>query len=109
VVGIGQAASGTAIPMTVQVYVEGWSPYEVEVEWVVESGDASGLSDWIPVQVDPEDLQRVAIDRVRVRDRRDASGPDTIARLERLGALRDSGVLTRDEFERQKVRILSEG
>jgi hypothetical protein len=35
-----------------------------------------------------------------------AAGDDTIARLERLAALRASGVLTEEEFEEQKRRVL---
>lgn len=34
---------------------------------------------------------------------------DVLGRLERLGALRDTGVITTDEFETQKHRILGEG
>lgn len=35
-----------------------------------------------------------------------ATGTDTIARLEKLGALRDSGAISAEEFEQQKARIL---
>jgi hypothetical protein len=35
-------------------------------------------------------------------------GDDVIGRLERLGVLRDTGVITTDEFEVQKRRILGE-
>ncbi|HEY6794363.1 MAG TPA: SHOCT domain-containing protein [Kineosporiaceae bacterium] len=34
------------------------------------------------------------------------SDDDVLAQLERLGALRDSGVLTEEEFAMQKARIL---
>jgi hypothetical protein len=36
-------------------------------------------------------------------------GGDTIARLEALGKLRDSGALSAEEFDEQKARILAEG
>lgn len=36
-----------------------------------------------------------------------AGGDDFISRLERLGALRDKGVLSQDEFDAQKAKILS--
>jgi hypothetical protein len=36
-----------------------------------------------------------------------ASNDDRIARLEKLGQLRDSGVLTENEFEAQKAKILA--
>lgn len=35
-----------------------------------------------------------------------AGGDDVIAQLEKLGRLRDSGVLTDDEFAAQKARLL---
>ena len=35
-----------------------------------------------------------------------AAQDDTISQLERLGALKDQGVLTEDEFEAQKAKIL---
>jgi hypothetical protein len=52
---------------------------------------------------------------VNLRDSmgRDAASPptasdDVIGRLRRLGALRDTGVVTADEFDDQKRRILGE-
>ena len=39
-----------------------------------------------------------------------ASGPtDTLAQLKQLGELRDDGVLTEDEFQTQKAKILGSG
>jgi hypothetical protein len=35
-----------------------------------------------------------------------ASGDDTIAKLKELGELRDSGVLTEEEFAAQKAKLL---
>jgi len=35
-----------------------------------------------------------------------APGPDPIAQLRELGALRDQGVLTEDEFAAQKAKLL---
>jgi hypothetical protein len=43
---------------------------------------------------------------VAARDGAPAAGGDPLVRLEKLGKLRDSGVLTADEFEAQKKRIL---
>jgi hypothetical protein len=153
------------LPMTLQVHVEGWTPYEVEGQWMVSAKDTVGLSGWIPVKVDPEDHDKVAIDwdgvqasyeqhvdarrqalaqgglgganvtfqsqeidltqnpeaAARVMQALGLSGAnvgfgqqspagddDPIARLERLGALKASGVLTEDEFQAQKRRILGE-
>ena len=55
------------LQMTLHVYVEGWQPYEVEDNWLVKSKDAGGLSGSIPVRVDPNDQNRVAIDWDGVR------------------------------------------
>ena len=102
-------AASSDLPMTLQVYVEGWSPYEVEGRWTVRAGDASGLSGWVPVRVDPDDLQQVVIDWEGVRRSPEPVDlPDTLGQLERLQALRTSGVLTDPEFQAQKRRILSE-
>jgi hypothetical protein len=53
--------------MTLHVYVEGMTPYEVEDQWMVKARDAEGLSGSIPVKVDREDPQKVAIDWDGVR------------------------------------------
>jgi hypothetical protein len=55
------------LQMTLHVYVEGWQPYEVEDNWLVKAKDAGGLSGAIPVKVDPNDQNRVAIDWDGVR------------------------------------------
>ena len=157
--------------MTLQVHVEGIPPYEVEDEWWVKSADTELLGSFpLPVKVDREDHERVAIDWEQFRHEADeqkrerrealASGgldgatvnigeaatvegsldpataarveqvlgsfgvhvdlderaeprpagadpsEDTIAKLERLQALRASGALTEEEFAEQKRRIL---
>ncbi|HEX2234385.1 MAG TPA: SHOCT domain-containing protein [Thermoleophilaceae bacterium] len=149
------------LPMTLQVHVEGITPYEVEDQWMVKAKDTVGLSGTIPVRVDPEDHQKVAIDWDGVRaayerekaarqealasggtvfsgagfeqagagfDQAEAmqqvelalgqmgiqfqqapaqpEGEDVVGQLERLAGLRDSGVLSEDEFQDQKRRIL---
>ena len=159
------------LPMTLQVHVEGWTPYEVEGQWMVKAKDTVGLSGWIPVRVDPDERDKVAIDWEGVRanyeqhvaarqqalaqggpgglgalgganvtfqsqeidlsDNPEAAAQvlqalglsganpsfgqqppapdnDPIARLERLAALKASGVLTEEEFQQQKRRILGE-
>jgi hypothetical protein len=164
------------LSMTLQVHVEGITPYEVEDQWMVKAKDTIGLDGSIPVKVDPDDHHKVAIDWDGVRREYEEEkaarqqalaqgqgfGPnitigqpveinvagdadtaeqiqrtlgqlgfgadiqqqvqealaqqmgaaaepaqdDTIARLERLAALRASGVLTEEEFEAQKRRVL---
>lgn len=55
------------LPMTLQVHVEGITPYEVEDQWMVKAKDTIGLSGSIPVKVDREDHSKVAIDWDGVR------------------------------------------
>jgi hypothetical protein len=55
------------LPMTLQVHVEGMTPYEVEDQWMVKAKDAIGLSGSIPVMVDREHHDKVAIDWEGVR------------------------------------------
>jgi len=50
------------LPMTLQVHVEGITPYEVEDQWMVKAKDTVGLSGSIPVMVDRSDHDKVAID-----------------------------------------------
>jgi hypothetical protein len=55
------------LPMTLQVHVDGMAPYEIEDQWMVKAKDTVGLSGWIPVRVDRERPERVAIDWDGVR------------------------------------------
>jgi Short C-terminal domain len=55
------------LPMTLQIHVDGMTPYEVEDQWMVKAKDTIGLSGWIPVRVDRERPERVAIDWEGVR------------------------------------------
>ena len=178
---LDRGATSFNLPMTLQVYVEGWVPYEVHEEWWVNARDTVALSGWIPVRVDPEERDTVAIDWDTLRETHEqqeqarkqalaSSGPvadidalgglgglggpnvtfqsreidltqnpeaaeqvlqalglggagvsfaqqpapqqpaddDPIARLERLAALKASGILTEEEFQQQKRRILGE-
>ena len=80
----------------------------------------------LPVKVDPNDQAKIAIDwnhvstgpaRGEVRPvgggedfspepNGGSGGSDSVAELERLAKLRDSGALTDAEFEQQKAKIL---
>lgn len=70
----------------------------------------------LPVKVDPGDPALIAIDwdnvatppqRGHVRPVGESRpGGDALTELERLGRLRDSGVLTDAEFSAQKAKIL---
>jgi hypothetical protein len=50
------------LPMTLQVHVEGITPYEVEGQWMVKAKDTVALDGSIPVKVDASDHEKVAID-----------------------------------------------
>lgn len=139
------------LPMTLQVFVEGITPYEVEDQWMVKAKDTVGLSGSIPVQAvtptidmrnDPElrrkieqvlgreltpgtsetiaendpELQMRIMQVLQEHAAQRATGfaspgtgsggDDTVGQLERLAALRDSGALTEEEFEREKKKLL---
>ena len=57
-----RGATSFNMAMTLQVYVEGQVPYEVEDQWMVKARDTEALNGSIPVKVDPKDPSRVAID-----------------------------------------------
>ena len=118
------------LPMTLQVFVEGMTPYEVEDQWWVKSADAIALEGSIPIRVDREDPGKVAIDwdLLRAEDEREGTerraalaamgpwtgrtdaprpaGADVVDQLERLAALHAAGALTDEEFAVQKQRLL---
>jgi hypothetical protein len=71
------------LPMTLQVHVEGVTPFEVEDQWMTKATDYGSLAGSIPVMVDREDHTRVAIDWERLRE--DAEQAKT-ARREALAA-----------------------
>jgi Short C-terminal domain len=65
---LNRGATSFNLPMTLQVYVEGMTPYEVEDQWMVKAKDTEGLSGTIPVKVNPDDPMEVAIDWDGVRE-----------------------------------------
>jgi hypothetical protein len=110
-----------------EIHVSGRAPYRVNNQYMVPAGATIGAGVRLPVRVDPNDQAKVAIDwdsadkapaRGEVRPAGDsAAAPapapaagsgsgDTVADLERLAKLRDSGALTDSEFEQQKAKLL---
>jgi hypothetical protein len=65
---LDRGATSFNLPMTLQVHVPGITPYEVEDQWMVKARDTAALSGSIPVKVDPEEHDRVAIDWDTLRD-----------------------------------------
>lgn len=76
-------ASSQNIAMTLQIRVEGMSPYEVQDQWMVSSKHTIGFGMELPVKVDPEKPQKVAIDWDAARDQHDA---ETAARRAALAS-----------------------
>lgn len=75
-----RGATSFNMAMTLQVHVDGLTPYEVEDQWMVKSKDTEALNGPIPIKVDREEHDRVAIDwdllreehEQQVEERRDA-------------------------------------
>jgi Short C-terminal domain len=76
-------ASSQNVAMTLQIQVEGMSPYEVEDQWMVSSKATLGFGLALPVRVDQENPQKVAIDWDAARDQHDA---ETAARRAALAS-----------------------
>ena len=110
-----------------EIHVPGRAAYQINNQYMVPNGATLGPGVKLPIRVDPEDQTKIAIDwdgagsapaRGEVRPAAGAtdpgaaptatpsSGGDSVAELERLVKLRDSGALTDAEFEQQKARIL---
>jgi len=120
------------LDIDMEIHVSGRSPYRVNNQYMVPSSATLGSGISLPVKVDPNDPAKIAIDwdsaqkapaRGEVRPAAggsapaasisamgspapSASGGDSVAELERLAKLRDSGALTDSEFEQQKAKIL---
>ena len=61
-------ATSQNVAMTLHVYVEGMAPYEVEDQWMVHHTVALGFGMQLPVKVDQENPQKVAIDWGAAKD-----------------------------------------
>ena len=128
IIGHGTPARGAQwfnMDIDMEIHVSGRKPYRINNQYMVPAGATLGPGVKLPVKVDPDDQTKIAIDwqnagqapaRGEVRPAGDAhasapapqseGGGDTVAELERLVKLRDSGALTDAEFEQQKARIL---
>jgi hypothetical protein len=129
VVGMGTPERGAQqynLDLDLEVTVKGKSPYRVANQYIVPAAVPLGPGVVLPVRVDQNDQAKIAIDwqnaatgpaRGEVRPAGGAAtvgqvgasesgDDDSIAELERLVKLRDSGALTDAEFEQQKAKIL---
>jgi hypothetical protein len=115
------------LDIDMEIHVSGRAPYRVSNQYMVPAGATLGQGVRLPVRVDPEDPSKIAIDwdnaghapaRGEVRPAgagvsaaspaasAPAGGGDSVAQLERLAKLKESGALTEAEFEQQKAKIL---
>jgi len=133
IVGMGTPARGAMkynLDIDLEVHVPGREPYRVANEYIVPAAAQIGPGVTLPIRVDASDQSKIAIDwnqaarppeRGEVRPAGAGAAPaaaaaapaasgggggDTVAELERLAKLRDSGALSDAEFEQQKARVL---
>ena len=130
IVGMGTPARGAQwfnLDLDLEVNVPGRQAYRVANSFMVPAAASLGPGVALPVKVDQNDPAKIAIDwdsapaapaagEVRpvagsggfapVPPASAGGGGDSLAELERLAKLRDSGALTDAEFEQQKAKIL---
>jgi putative oligomerization/nucleic acid binding protein len=129
IVGMGTPIRGAQrynLDLDLEVHVSGRAPYRVANQYIVPASAPLGQGVTLPVKVDPNDPAKIAIDwdnvakgpeRGEVRPAGGgegfspapapaSGGGDSVAELERLAKLRDSGALSEAEFEQQKAKIL---
>jgi hypothetical protein len=123
----GRRAQWFNLDLDLEVNVSGRQAYRVANSFRVPASASLARGVTLPVKVDPEDPAKVAIDwdtaptgptadEVRpvpgsggfapAPSPTAGGGRDSIAELERLAKLRDSGALTDAEFEQQKAKVL---
>lgn len=115
------------LSIDMEIHVSGRQPYRVNNQYMVPSSATLGSGVTLPVKVDPNDPAKIAIDwdaapkaategeirpvggdgfKPAPAPTSAGSGGDSVAELERLAKLRDSGALSDSEFEQQKAKIL---
>ena len=65
---LDRGATSFNLHITLQVFVEGMTPYEVSDQWMVKAKDCIGLSGSIPIKIDPDEPEKVAIDWETLRE-----------------------------------------
>jgi hypothetical protein len=94
------------VRLQLRVQPEGEPPFEVERKLLVSRLAIPRPGERVEVAYDPDDRQRFTF---RVADLADdvAAAPSRLDDLARLAELRSAGVLTEEEFEAEKRRILT--
>jgi len=131
IVGMGTPARGASfynLDIDLEVHVGGRPPYRVANMYMVPASAQLGHGATLPIKVDRDDPAKIAIDwdrartapgRGQLRPAEGAAGfppppafpsgstaTDSVALIERLARLKESGALSDAEFEQQKARIL---
>lgn len=130
IIGMGTPARGAQwfnLDLDLEIHIPGRAAYRVDNQYMVPAGAMLGQGVSLPVKVDPNDQAKIAIDwdsaqkapaRGQVRPATSgftapkapaassSGGGDTVADLERLAKLHESGALTDAEFEQEKAKIL---
>jgi hypothetical protein len=135
IIGMGVPERGAQwfnLQIDLEVHVSGRESYRVNKQYMVPATAQLGQGVRLPIKVDPNDQAGIAIDwdqapkppadgeirpggggeKVAGRTAGPAGGAapaganDSVAQLEKLAKLRDSGALTDAEFEQQKAKIL---
>lgn len=90
-----------------RVEPDGEAPFEVGRKVLVSRVAFPRVGERVEVAYDPDDRDRFTFRRPGVDDAAgEGPGADRLEQLARLGELRDGGVLTEEEFEAEKARIL---
>lgn len=85
-------ASTQNIAMTLQVQVEGLAPYEVEDQWMVNRKHTLGFGMSLPVKVDADNPQKVAIDWDAADDQQSQETAARRAALASQGPVAGTGI-----------------
>jgi hypothetical protein len=87
-----RGATSFNLPITLQVFVEGMTPYEVSDQWMVKAKDCIGLSGSIPIKVDADEPDKVAIDWETLREEVAQRDQQRLASLAAMGPVGPGGI-----------------
>jgi len=95
------------VEVRIRVEPDGEAPFEVARKVTVSRVAFPRAGERVEIAYDPDDHDRFTFRLADLAD--DGAGPDRLEQLARLGELRESGVLTEEEFAAEKARILEGG
>ena len=97
------------VKVRLSVEPEGAEPFEVERKVLVPRTAIPRRGERVEVAYDPDDPSDFTFRMSDLADDPVGGAPDTIDQLAKLGELVEKGLLTREEFEREKQRLLGTG